>query len=347
MDGLNSIYRQVVVTNIAEEAAGVKTFTVAFADGSAIPYVAGQFITFSFTHHGREERRSYSVSSCPALNEPLSFTVKRLDNGAYSRLFTDKVRVGDMLTTTGVAGRFILPAPGAGVYFFFAAGIGITPVYSLIRQALHATSARVVLVYSNSNADDVVFGAALRSLEVEFPGRLRIEWLFSNAFNLSRARLNKALLPMLVTEYVGNDMAQSLFYICGPFAYMRMATWALQEMGIARNAIIVENFSQGLLGEPLRLPPDKEDRLVTLRSAQGDVTFTCHYPDSLLTAARNNNIPLPYSCEAGRCGSCVMLCTSGKVWHALDEVLTAGDIANGLVLTCTGHPVGGNVVLQL
>ena len=115
----------------------------------------------------------------------------------------------------------------------------------------------------------------------------------------------------------------------------------------SRNAILVENFSQGTMGEPLRLPPDKEDRIVTIRTAQGSTSFTCHYPDSLLTAARKNNIPLPYSCEAGRCGSCVMLCSSGKVWHALDEVLTAGDIANGLALTCTGHPVGGDVVLQM
>src|ERR1700761_3998350 len=110
MSPATSVYQTAVITSVKEETPGVKTFTLTYSDGSAIPYVAGQFITFVFTHHGREERRSFSISASPEAEEPLSFTVKRIDNGAYSRLLVDRAQVGDQLQTTGAAGLFILNA---------------------------------------------------------------------------------------------------------------------------------------------------------------------------------------------------------------------------------------------
>src|SRR5580692_264367 len=95
---VNGAMQQVIISSIKEETPGVKTFTIKGEDGDPIPYAAGQFITFAFTHHGKEERRSFSISSSPVPEEPVSFTVKRIDNGAYSRLLIDRARVGDRLT---------------------------------------------------------------------------------------------------------------------------------------------------------------------------------------------------------------------------------------------------------
>jgi len=55
---------------------------------------------------------------------------------------------------------------------------------------------------------------------------------------------------------------------------------------------------------------------------------------------------LPYSCEAGRCGSCTATCIDGKVWMSYNEVLMDDEISKGRVLTCTGYPIGGDVVLK-
>src|ERR1700761_2460976 len=121
MSPATSVYQTAVITSVKEETPGVKTFTLTYEDGSAIPYIAGQFITFVFTHHGREERRSFSISSSPVEDVQLSFTVKRIDNGAYSRLLTDRLQIGDRLQTTGAAGLFILPEdadPYEQVFFF-------------------------------------------------------------------------------------------------------------------------------------------------------------------------------------------------------------------------------------
>ena len=45
-------------------------------------------------------------------------------------------------------------------------------------------------------------------------------------------------------------------------------------------------------------------------------------------------------------GNCMARCISGKVWMSNNEVLTEKELSQGLVLTCTGYPVGGPVELS-
>lgn len=339
----------IIITSIKQETPGVKTFTVAAEDGSLIPYKAGQFITFAFTHHGREERRSFSISSCPELNEPLSFTVKRIDNGAYSRLLTDRAVVGDRLFTTGAAGPFTLPE-NIDTYkqvFFFAAGIGITPVFSLIKSLLHThPHIQVVLVYSNRSKEEAVFYDELQALVKKFPNNLKIEFLYSTSFNLARARLNKSLLPLLLKEYALAPHNELLFYICGPFGYMRMAILSLEEQGIHGEQIKKENFNTNNRLVRKTEPPDKTTHTAIIKYNGKEYTIPVVYPDTILQAAKKAGLILPYSCEVGRCGSCAARCTKGKVWLSYNEVLMDAELKHGSILTCVGHPIDGDVTIE-
>jgi len=341
-------YQSVVITSIRRETPGVKTFTLTYEDGSDIPYAAGQFITFVFTHHGKEERRSFSISSCPLLNEPLSFTVKRIDNGAYSRLLIDRAGVGDKLYTTGASGLFTFSEELVNYeqVFFFAAGIGITPVFSLIKTLLHSRkNQQVVLIYSNRSKDEVVFYNELNSLAEQFPENLKIDFLFSTSFDLSRARLSKAFLPALLKEYALVPQEKMLFYICGPFTYMRMAILTLEELGIKDEQIKKENFNTNDRQVKNIEPPDKTTHNATLIMEGNKFEFPVYYPDTILQAAKKQGIAMPYSCETGRCGSCVATCTSGAVWLSYNEVLMDTDLKKGRILTCVGHPVDGDVMI--
>jgi len=94
-------------------------------------------------------------------------------------------------------------------------------------------------------------------------------------------------------------------------------------------------------------PPDKEVHNVFIHFKGNSYQFSVQYPQTILQAAKQNNITLPYSCETGMCGSCMMYCKTGKVWMSHNEVLTEKDTIEGKVLTCTGHPVFGNVILEL
>lgn len=307
-------------------------------------YVAGQFLTLVFAHHGREERRSYSFSSAGA--EPPAITIKRVDNGAYSRLLTDRAQVGDILYTTGPAGRFTLSADLPPTVYFFAAGIGITPVISLIKELLltHPASS-AVLVYSNSSAEQTVFASELHALAQQYATRFQIVYLFSNARDLTRARLHKQLVPQLLRETSAVPPQQHLYYLCGPFSYMRMVTYALEEAGIDAENIRKENFNTNDRAVPHIMPPDTVTRQVVLHMHKKEWRFGVQYPESILAAARKAGAPVQFSCEVGRCGSCAAICTHGKIWHSYNEVLTDNELKQGSVLMCTAHPNGEDVEL--
>src|SRR6478735_9302950 len=84
----NPAYHSLTITEIKEEANDVKTFIFGAEDAQAISYQPGQYLTFLFSEQHPEIRRSYSVTSAPALHEPLSVGVKRIPNGLFSRLKT-------------------------------------------------------------------------------------------------------------------------------------------------------------------------------------------------------------------------------------------------------------------
>src|SRR5690606_18396833 len=113
-----------------------------------------------FEDFAGEERRSYSICSSPEWNEPLAVSFKRVPNGKISRFLTEKIKEGDTLSVTGAAGQFVLPdnIQDFQQVFFFAAGIGITPVISLVKTLLlkHPLM-EVILIYSNTSPKTTVF----------------------------------------------------------------------------------------------------------------------------------------------------------------------------------------------
>jgi ferredoxin-NADP reductase len=341
------LYSKLRITAIQRETADCSSFFLAPADGNAIDYQPGQFLTFVFAGVAGEQRRSYSISSARVLGEPLAITVKRLENGAWSRLLVDKAKPGDILITTGAAGFFVLPI-NIEVYqqfFFMVAGSGITPVLPMIKNLLHFyPHTRVILIYSNRSAAAAIFYEQLQLLSATFSKRLVVEFLFSTAFNLERARLSKWLLAALLRQYGTSPVLRTLFYTCGPFDYMRMVTITLLEEGVPLQHIRKENFAPQ---EPIvgSVPPDVHEHLVVIQLQHQRYPLRVKYPSTILQTAKAAGIALPYSCEAGRCGSCAATCVSGRVWMSYNEVLLDEEIAKGRTLTCTGYPVGGDVYL--
>ena len=341
-------YQKLIIKTIHEERSDFKTFE--FEEGHGIEIKSGQYLTFVHNTSHEEIRRSYSITSSPLLHEPLTIGVKRIENGIFSRVLNDQMKPGDILYTTGPGGFFTLPEniSSRKQLFFFAAGSGITPIYSLIKASLHLHShIHIVLIYSNASREKTIFFEQLQQLEYLFPNKFRIHFLFSINPELTKARLNKELLVELVNEYAIIKQEEILFYICGPEAYLRMCTYALQEDQVPKENIRRENFNLDKLLPAKTLPSDQEPHQVRIHYEGAEFNVTVKYPDTILQAAKKNGVVLPYSCETGRCGSCVAKCISGNVWLSYNEVLTDKELSNGLTLTCVGHPVEGDVVLKI
>ncbi|GAA4325166.1 hybrid-cluster NAD(P)-dependent oxidoreductase [Mucilaginibacter gynuensis] len=333
-------YIQLRVEAIKHETADTSTFYLREASGRRIDYQAGQFITLVFNHHAEEIRRSYSLSSSPD-EELLAITVKRIPNGEISRFLYAHIKVGDILNAVAPAGRFVISDYEAKKdILIFAAGSGITPVFAQLKYILNRPGeSNITLIYSSITGDNVIFKAELDELAIAHPQRFRLLHLLSSDAN----RLNNIRVEQMVKRYTLNGMLNADFYLCGPFAYMRMVRTTLIYMGIEPLRIRKENFvidTVAVASPVLNYAPRK----VTINIKGEHYDIIAGENQSILQAALQNNIFLSYSCRAGVCSACAVRCTGGKVEMARNDVLTEQDIAAGWILTCTGHPVTDVVI---
>jgi ring-1,2-phenylacetyl-CoA epoxidase subunit PaaE len=319
------------VTGLRPEAANMKTIFLERRNGEPILYEAGQFLTLLFSFRGQELRRSYSFSTTPGIDAIPAITVKRVPNGEISRHLLDHLRVGAILTTLPPAGKFTLKdvADEGGKYdlVFIAAGSGLVPVYSLLGQALKMPGSRIMLLTQQHERASTPFWAELSWMS----GMRAIEWT-----ELESVRNGRLTKDRLIKWIENLDLgAKARFYLCGPPDFMRMAHITLRTLGFPDEAVRREHFTVGPIPPA---PPvfDATPKKVLVRAAV-DREFVVTWPDSILTAAIRQGIPLPYSCRAGRCSSCVAHCLRGRVRMTHNEVLTDKDIARGLVLTCVGY----------
>ncbi len=340
-----SPYIPLKITSIHKETDDFRTFVF---DENPLTYEAGQYLTLVHQGEHGEIRRSYSITSSPELGEPLSIGVKRISNGVYSRLLVDQAKVGDVLTAAGTGGFFKLPEAGAQpqCLYFFAAGAGITPIFAMIKSALlRNKSWKIVLVYSSSSARKAVYLDALNALLQANKERLKIHFLFSDSKQLAFARLDRDQILSVLPEQAFRQ--HSIYYTCGPAAYMRMVIFVLMEAGISRSNIKKEDFIPLRTHAGILTPPDQSAHMVTLEFNGISYRFQVQYPETILSAARKHNPALPFSCEVGKCGNCVARVRKGNIWMSNNEVLLDEELEKGLVLTCVGYPVHGDAELSM
>ena len=114
------LFKKSTIRDIISETKDFKTFVF---EEEKIHYKSGQYLTL-IDEKDTEICRSYSITSSPVLNEPLSIGVKRVENGYFSRKLFDHTKPGDKILTIGSGGFFVLP-DNINEYnhlFFFAAG---------------------------------------------------------------------------------------------------------------------------------------------------------------------------------------------------------------------------------
>lgn len=337
------------IKEIIVETPNAKTFLLEREDGKSYTYQAGQFLTLIFEDLNSESgfiSRSYSI--CTTQEEGLGITIKKIPNGLISRRLHQEAKVGDKLKCIGVGGNFTLLTEWQSrkQIFFFAAGSGITPIFSIIKQILNTPSeTQIVLIYSNRNVTDTIFYNQLLKLQISFPERLNIEWLFSNSPNLLRARLNNFLLLDLLKEYSKTAIQDLLCYACGPIEYMDMTRITLLTEGLPKDQYKQELF-EIYIPEIVAAPTDQAPHQVHIKIGDALTSFTVQYPQSILNGALSHGLKLPYSCKSGQCGSCTARCISGKVFLSYNEVLTHIELEAGYILTCQGHPIEGDVTIS-
>lgn len=331
-----------VITETAEARSLV--FDVPEELAERFRYRPGQFLTLRIpSARTGSVARCYSLSSSPYTDDRLTVTVKRTPDGYASNWLCDTVTPGQTLEVLPPAGVFTPDDLDADL-LLLAAGSGITPVISILKSALHQGTGHTTLLYANRDAESVIFGAGLRELARRHPDRFTVlTWLESE-----QGLPTAATLVPLVAPYSDRPA-----FLCGPAAFMDSARRALSELGVSARNIHQEIFNS-LTSDPFTAsettsPPADQDVdgamvAVELDGQIHELSWPRH--QSLVEIMLHEGIDVPYSCQAGECGSCMCTVVEGKVTMDNCEILDPADIADGYVLGCQSHPVTDRVRIQ-
>ena len=338
------------VRNIIIEKYDVKTFVFERTDGEKLNYEAGQFLTFLIDMNGHEVRRSYSMSSAPEVDAFPAITVKRISNGEISRFWLDHVREGDVFKCLPPSGRFVLEESKGEPrdLILIGAGSGITPLFSILKQALIIEKESVVtLIYANRSQNHTLFWDHILDWQRQFPERLKVIHIHSqpsDEWNGIRGRINNTRLEQLVSKSLNFPSNRAQFFICGPFELMRSMEITLHFMGFSSGQIRKENFVIDKMPPP---PPVSNPHTISLHFRGDDYRLLVPAHFTILDAALAAGIRLPYSCKGGRCSTCAGICKTGSLHMTVNEVLTDRDLAEGWILTCSSYVDGDDVSIEI
>ncbi|UYZ63671.1 ferredoxin--NADP reductase [Hymenobacter weizhouensis] len=369
---MSSPYLTLTVVELTQETPDAVTIHFERHDRQAVSCLPGQFLTLILPcgPGGKKERRAYSLSSTPSEAPRLAVTVKRVAGGLMSNYLLDTVQVGQQLEVMAPIGNFTLtPQPGAArSVVLVGAGSGITPLMSMLKAVLREEpQSQVLLVYGNRNEESVIFAEQLRRLEQQYAGRLQVEHVYSQpkgpvTAHQHTGRLNRTMLLRILEQRHSFPPAQAEYYLCGPEGMMLEAQAALELLGVPASRIRRESFvAAAEATETAAAQPHGHGdvsaattdegasltRTVTIHYEGAEYQFAVEPNQTILEAALDQDIDLPYSCQAGLCTACRGKCLSGKVHLDEREGLSDAEMNQGYVLTCVGHPLTSDVVIEI
>lgn len=314
-------------------------------------FTQGQYLTFRRDFDGQELRRSYSI--CTGRNDgKLQVGIKRVDGGAFSTWANTELQPGATLEAMPPMGNFFAKANvDAPHYLAFAGGSGITPILSILKTGLDAeTDAQFTLVYANRSPNTIMFREQIEDLKNQYLGRLNIIHVLeddSQDIDLFHGRVDGEKCAALFDQWI-DITSVNMAFICGPEPMMLAISQALTDHGLTKGQIRFELFASG---QPGRASKRAKSLGQTIDGVRGRVTlggetrsFVIPSETSLLEAAIQANLDVPYACKAGVCSTCKAKVLDGEVEMVANHALEDYEVEQGYVLTCQCFPVSDKKV---
>lgn len=193
-----------------------------------LEWKAGQFLRFELSHEKEDEKgneRWFTIAS-PPLEGHVQITT-RITNSSFKRALSG-MKPGDTTVADGLEGNFTWPE-GDEPVVFVAAGIGITPYHSMLKQRLlEGESMGVTLIYGN-RTDDIVFREELDRWVVEHP---ELQVFYKIGVRLTSEKL-KEIIP---------DISKWLVYLSGSEPMIKDLAGQLNKIGLPKKRIKLDEF---------------------------------------------------------------------------------------------------------
>ena len=309
-------------------------------------YISGQYVTLRAKIKGDLVSRSYSICSSPK-SGLLKVAIKAIENGLFSNYANEALRQGDLLEVSIPEGRFVYRgSENKETLIGIAAGSGITPIMSIVNDALSENDKnQFVLIYGNKTIGDTMFHSEIEDLKSSYPDRFFCHNIYSREKNQGskHGRIDASFLNYCMDQH--SDLSFEKFFICGPEEMTLFLLEELKRLGYKKENLFFELFFSKL---------DSDDQL-NLDSKSSIAKITCDFEDfeitvpekmTLLDAALNQKIDVPYSCQGGVCSSCIGKITDGSATMIQNNILTDAEVKEGLVLACQAIPTSQSISID-
>ncbi|MBC8796706.1 NO-inducible flavohemoprotein [Shewanella algae] len=242
--------RTFVVSNKRRESAAITSFELTPKDGGPVAdFKPGQYLNIKLSHPAlaHTEIRQYSLADAPN-GRSYRIGVKRENEGLVSNLLHNEFDIGSELELIPPAGDFFLNTEPDTRVVLLSAGVGLTPMLSMLNSRLQQDCAETLWLHACENGAQHAFTAEIRRKQAEQTNLKALTWyrqpletdIQGQDYDLNGTMVLEPIAAMLPSE--------GQFYCCGPIGFMQSIKAQLLALGIGETQIHYEVFGphQGL-----------------------------------------------------------------------------------------------------
>ncbi|WP_288911729.1 MAG: pyridoxamine 5'-phosphate oxidase family protein [Pseudomonas rhizophila] len=356
-EALRTQWRPLRVVRVVDESHNIRSFYLQAADGAGVPrFDAGQHLPVRISLEGQKAPaiRTYSVSSAPS-DDFLRISVKR--EGLVSSHLHDRIEVAQQIEARAPQGHFTVQAAERRPLVLLAAGVGVTPLLSMLRevvyQGLRMSRMRPVwLVQSARTVADLAFREEIDELVKRAAGKVKVLRLVSQPPTEgvgqgydATGRIDVELLKQLLA------LDDYDYYLCGPGSFTQSLYDGLRTLRIPDDRIHAETFGPSTLVRDAEVSvpaapqvPASSESVKILFASSGKEARWEPGSGTLLELAEARGLSPEFSCRGGSCGTCKTRLSQGQV-HYLNS--PAEPVAEDEVLICCAVPAQGSETVVL
>jgi len=358
-EALGNAWRPLRISRIVEESRNIRSLYLEPTDGAGLPvFQAGQHLPLRFDLGGQTQIRTYSLSGAPS-DEFCRISVKR--DGRVSSHVHDQLKVGDVLEARAPQGHFTVATHEQRPLVLLAAGVGITPLLSMLREVVYQGKRTrrmrpTVLFHSSRSLAELPFRAELDELMDRAGDTVQVVRLLSQPepeavpgedYHL-QGRLDVEVLKAVLTV---DDYDSVDFVLCGPGGFTQGLYDQLRDMDIRDERIHAETFGPSTLRRrqdpgvaQIEQPLAATQSVPVVFYRSGKEARWEPEGESLLVLAESRGLQPEFSCRGGSCGTCSTRLISGQVHYPQPPAELPGE---GQVLICCAIPAQSTEPLVL
>ena len=219
-----------------------QVYNYVFHPDRRFSFLPGQYMEWTLPgvpYDSRGNRRTFTIASSPT--EPnIQVGLKYYDRAsAYKSTFT-RLRVGDSVFASQLAGNFTIDPADNRKLAFIAGGIGITPFRSMITYIVDQNLQRdITLLYVVSDVAELAYH---RDFLVARKAGIRYIPIVTQPGVAAPGVLNTKLSPDVIRKLIP-DYGERNFYISGPNRMVDGTKGYLRDLGVSLANIKTDHFS--------------------------------------------------------------------------------------------------------